>query len=92
MGTEYFFSLSDIVSSVPAFVGQFPLDSSLLPSEVNVFDKESDNGTGMLRFIRIDCPGVGEDEMTYSGIPNGVKASGVGWVGGWCPRAQPHQC
>eukprot|EP00435_Cladocopium_sp_Y103_P053086 s2994_g16.t3 len=41
---------------------------------VNVFDKELENGSGMRRFIRIECPGVDEDEIDFSDdVPNGVK-------------------
>jgi len=52
---------------------------------VNVFDKE--NGNGMHRFIRIECPGVVEEEITwFDDVPNGVKAgfasSGDGLVVG----------
>ena len=43
---------------------------------MNVFDKE--NGNGMHRFIRIECPGVLEEEIACSNdVPNGVKAGVV---------------
>ena len=42
---------------------------------MNVFDKAIDNG--VQRFIRIECPGVVEDEIEWEELPNGVKASGL---------------
>ena len=46
---------------------------SCIKLQVNVFDKE--NGNGMHRFIRIECPGVVEEEITcFDDVPNGVKA------------------
>lgn len=46
--------------------------------EVNVFDKELENGNGMRRFVRIECPGVDEDDINFSDdVPNGVKAGSV---------------
>ena len=45
---------------------------------MNVFDKELENGTGMRRFVRIECPGVDEDDIDFSDdVPNGVKAGSV---------------
>eukprot|EP00435_Cladocopium_sp_Y103_P050101 s2994_g15.t1 len=40
---------------------------------VNVFDKAIDNG--VQRFIRIECPGVVEDEIEWEELPNGVKVT-----------------
>lgn len=40
--------------------------------EVNVFDKVID--TGVQRFIRIECPGVVEEEIEWQELANGVKA------------------
>ena len=45
--------------------------------EVNIFenkDADSDNGSGTLRFIRIECPGVGLKDIKFSKVANGLKA------------------
>ena len=39
---------------------------------MNVFDKAID--TGVQRFIRIECPGIVEEEIEWQELPNGVKA------------------
>ncbi|CAK9059423.1 Uncharacterized protein SCF082_LOCUS31486 [Durusdinium trenchii] len=38
---------------------------------VNVFDKSI--STGIQRFIRIECPGVVDDDIEWEELPNGVK-------------------
>lgn len=38
---------------------------------MNVFDKAID--TGVQRFIRIECPGIVEEEIEWQELPNGVK-------------------
>lgn len=40
---------------------------------VNVFDKAID--TGVQRFIRIECPGIVEEEIEWQELPNGVKVT-----------------
>ena len=40
---------------------------------MNVFDKTMD--TCVQRFIRIECPGVVEDDIDWEEMPNGVKIS-----------------
>ena len=40
---------------------------------VNVFDRATEGGT--LRQIRIECPGVTEDDVEWEELPNGVKIS-----------------
>ena len=42
---------------------------------MNVFDKAIE--TGVQRFIRIECPGVVEEEIEWQELPNGVKAGCV---------------
>lgn len=40
---------------------------------VHVFDKAID--TGVQRFIRIECPGIVEEEIEWQELPNGVKVT-----------------
>ena len=40
---------------------------------VNVYDRVDDRGT--MRLIRIECPGVTEDDLDWEELPNGVKIS-----------------
>ena len=40
---------------------------------VNVFDRAIN--TGVKRFIRVECPGVVEDDVEWEELPNGVKIS-----------------
>eukprot|EP00435_Cladocopium_sp_Y103_P026848 s1653_g6.t1 len=64
---------------LPKFVNieSSELEASGGPAEqavsVNVFDKLI--GTGVLRFIRIECPGIVEEEIEWQELPNGVKVT-----------------
>ena len=40
---------------------------------VNVYDRVDDRGT--MRLIRIECPGVTEDDLDWEELPNGMKIS-----------------
>ena len=44
----------------------------LFKIKVNVFDKPNDSG--VQRSIRIECPGVVDDDIEWEELPNGVKA------------------
>ena len=48
------------------------VSDQLWGTQVNVFDKAIE--TGVQRFIRIECPGIVEEEIEWQELPNGVKA------------------